>query len=297
MYQGAITALILPFKNGEIDEESYRKLIEWQIEQGIDGLIPCGSTGESATLSHEEHDKAIHICIDQVKKRVPIIAGCGSNNTKEAIHLTEFAKVAGADAAMLISPYYNKPTQEGIFRHYKAVNDAVSIPLYAYNVPSRTGSNICPKTMVRMYQELPHMVGVKEASGNLVQVSNIIEYAQAIEKQKPINVFIGDDHTVLASLAVGAHGTISVVSNIMPKETAQMCAAWRRGDVEEAKRLHFILEPLSRAMFIETNPVPVKTALAMMGIIQSSELRLPLCELVKENEENLRKALQDAKLI
>lgn len=297
MYTGAITALILPFYKGEIDEESYRSLIEWQIEQGINGLVPCGSTGESATLTHQEHEKAIHICIDQVKKRVPIIAGCGSNNTKEAIRLTQFAKEAGADAAMLISPYYNKPSQEGIFRHYKAVNDAVSIPLYAYNVPGRTGSNISAKTMARMFKELPHMAGVKEASANLVQVSNIIENTKDCNKETACNVLIGDDHTVLPSLALGAHGTISVVSNIMPKETAQMCRAWEKGNIEEAKRLHYLLEPLSRVMFIETNPVPVKTALAMMGIIKSAELRLPLCEMAKENADALYKALQEAKLV
>lgn len=175
MLKGAISALVLPFKNGHIDEEAYREFIEWQIEQGIDGLVPCGTTGESATLSHEEHEKAIRICIEQAKKRVPVIAGCGSNNTAEAVRLTQFAKSAGADAALLISPYYNKPTQEGIFLHYQAVSREVSFPFLVYNVPGRTGSNVTAETMARMYHQIPDMIGVKEATGNLVQISNMLE--------------------------------------------------------------------------------------------------------------------------
>lgn len=291
MYKGAMSALVLPFKNGNIDEEAYRELIEWQIAEGIQGLVPCGTTGESATLTHAEHKQAINICIDQVKKRVPVIAGCGSNNTLDAIRFTEFAKKAGADAALLITPYYNKPTQEGLFRHYKAINDAVSLPLVVYNVPSRTGCNVCPSTMGRMYKELPDIIGIKEATGNLVQVSNMIE-----QTDDKFIILIGDDHTVLASLALGAVGTISVASNIMPKEVSSLCSAWLNGNFAEAKRLHYLLEPLNRVMFIETNPIPAKTALHLMGKM-SLEMRLPLCELSKESEEKLRSVMKDLNLI
>jgi len=291
MYKGAMSALVLPFKNGSIDEEAYREFIEWQIEEGIHGLIPCGTTGESATLTHAEHEKAILICIDQVKKRVPVIAGCGSNNTLDAVHLTEFAKSAGADAALLISPYYNKPTQEGIFRHYKAVNDAASLPIFVYNVPSRTGSNVCASTMARMYKELPHVIGIKEASGNLGQVSNLIE-----ETDDKFIVLIGDDNTVLPSLALGAVGTISVTSNVMPKAVSSLCNAWLEGNLKEAKRLHYLLEPLNRAMFIETNPIPAKTALHLMGKM-SLEMRLPLCELSEASEKELRRVMKSLNLL
>ena len=291
MYKGAMSALVLPFKNGSIDEEAYRELIEWQIEEGIQGLVPCGTTGESATLTLAEHEKAIHICIDQVKKRIPVIAGCGSNNTLEAARLTEFAKSAGADAAMLISPYYNKPTQEGIFRHYEAINKAVSLPIFVYNVPGRTGCNVCASTMARMYKELPDVIGVKEATGNLVQVSNMLE-----QTDDKFILFIGDDNTVLPSLALGAAGTISVTSNVMPKEVTALCNAWFSGNLEEAKRLHFLLEPLNRAMFIETNPIPVKTALHLMGKM-TLEMRLPLCELGDASEKELRIAMTGLQLL
>lgn len=291
MYKGAMSALVLPFRNGKIDEEAYREFIEWQIQEGIQGLVPCGTTGESATLTYAEHEQAINICIDQVKKRVPVIAGCGSNNTLDAIAFTEFAKKAGADAAMLITPYYNKPTQEGLFRHYKAINDAVSLSLFVYNVPSRTGCNVCPSTMARMYKELPNIIGIKEATGNLAQVSNLIELTD-----DKFVVLIGDDHTVLSSLALGAMGTISVTSNVMPKAVSSLCNAWFDGNVEEARRLHYLIGPLNRAMFIETNPIPVKTALYLMGKMDI-EMRLPLCELSKESEEQLSAVMRSLNLI
>ncbi len=291
MFKGAITALVLPFKNGKIDEDAYRNLIEWQIEQGINGLVPCGTTGESATLSHAEHEKAIEICIDQTKKRVPVLAGCGSNNTLEAIRLTQFAKDAGADAALLISPYYNKPTQEGIFRHYQKINDEVELPMIVYNVPGRTGSNVMPSTMARMYKELKNIVGIKEATSNLVQVSNFRE-----QTDENFSLLIGDDNTLLASLAVGAVGTISVTSNVAPKAVSDLCAAWERQDIKEAQRLHFLLEPLSRAMFMETNPIPVKTALGLMGKMEI-EFRLPLCEMEDSNFEKLKNVLKELKVI
>ncbi|MDE5682221.1 MAG: 4-hydroxy-tetrahydrodipicolinate synthase [Mailhella sp.] len=291
MLKGAISALVLPFKNGHIDEEAYREFIEWQIEQGIDGLVPCGTTGESATLSHEEHEKAIRICIEQTKKRVPVIAGCGSNNTAEAVCLTQFAKSAGADAALLISPYYNKPTQEGIFLHYQAVSKEVPFPFLVYNVPGRTGSNVTAETMARMYHQIPDMIGVKEATGNLVQISNMLE-----KTDESFILLSGDDSTVLATLALGGKGAISVTSNVMPKKVHELCEAWARGNANEAKRLHYYLEPLNRAMFVETNPIPVKTALFLMGKM-SAEFRLPLCDMQEATLAVLKKTMQDMKLI
>ncbi len=285
MFHGALTALVTPFKNGSIDEEAYRAHIEWQIEQGIDGLVPCGTTGESATMTHAEHESAIRICIDQVKKRVPVIAGAGSNNTKEAISLTRFAKNAGADAALLISPYYNKPTQEGIFQHFKAVNDEVALPIFLYNVPGRTGSNVLPATQARIARELPHVIGCKEATANLVQISNILE-------QCPDEYILlsGDDFTVLPTYAVGGKGVISVTANVLPAMMSALTAACERGDYAEARRLHYRLEPMNRAMFTESNPIPCKTALALMGRM-TDEMRLPLCAPSEKTMDLLRTLL------
>ncbi len=294
MFRGAITALVTPFKacaNGLcIDEEAYRAHIEWQIEQGVHGLLPCGTTGESATLTHEEHEQVIKICIEQAHGRVPVLAGSGSNNTAEAIRLTAFAKKAGADAALLISPYYNKPTQEGIFQHYKAVNNAVSLPLFVYNVPGRTSSNILPETMARMYNELPDIVGVKEATGNLVQISNILEQCD-----KDFILLSGDDFTVLPTLALGGKGVISVSSNIWPSAMANLCDAWESGNLTEARRLHYALEPLNRSMFLESNPIPAKTALHLMGRMDSA-MRLPLCAMEVKAKEKLHSILKELHL-
>ena len=285
MLRGAFTALVTPFKNGGIDEEAYREFIEWQITEGINGVVPCGTTGESATLSHEEHECVIRICIEQVKGRVPVIAGAGSNNTKEAIGLAAFAKKAGADAILLITPYYNKPTQEGLFAHFKAINDAVPIPTVVYNVPSRTGVSIAPPTMARLYKELEHVIGVKEATANLCQVSDILELCD-----KDFILLSGDDFTVLPTLAVGGQGVISVASNIAPKAYADLCSAFFEGDWAKARELHYHLAPLCRACFLETNPAPVKTALGMLKKM-SPELRLPMVALKQENEAELRKIL------
>lgn len=285
MFRGAITALVTPFKNGAIDEEAYRALIEWQIEQGIDGLLPCGTTGESATMSHEEHEEAVRICIEQVKGRVPVMAGAGSNNTAEAIRLTAFAKQAGADAALLISPYYNKPTQEGLFRHFKAINDAVALPLFVYNVPGRTGSNVLPATVARMFRELPHVVGIKEATGNLAQISEVAELCG-----DEFILLSGDDFTALPTFSVGGKGVISVTSNVLPAKVAAMCAAWERGDTAEARRLHIELMPVNRAMFLESNPIPVKTALHLMGRM-GGEFRLPLCPMGEQNLARLKEVM------
>lgn len=290
-FAGAYTAIVTPFRNGSVDEEAYRQLIEWQIEQGIDGLVPCGTTGESATLSHDEHEKVISICIDQVKKRVPVLAGAGSNNTAEAIRLLKFAKKAGADAGLMISPYYNKPTQEGIFQHYKAIAAECDLPQIVYNVPGRTGMNIQAATMVRMYKEIPSVVGCKEASADLCQISDILNGCD-----DKFSLLSGDDFTVLPTLAIGGKGVISVVSNFMPKEMHELCKAWFDGNIKEAKRLHYLLLPLSHVCFVESNPIPVKRALSLMGKIQN-EIRLPLWQLAPANEDKLKAAMKKAGLI
>lgn len=290
-YVGAYTALVTPFRNGKVDEETYRAFVEWQIGEGIDGLVPCGTTGESATLSHQEHEEVIRICIDQAKKRVPVIAGAGSNNTAEAIRLTKFAKEAGADAALHITPYYNKPTQQGLFEHFKAIGEAVDLPILAYNVPGRTSVSISPATMARMFKEIPNVVGIKEATGNMAHVSDVIEFAG-----EGLDVLSGDDFTVLPLLALGGTGVISVVSNLLPAKMAAMCAAWRAGDVAKARGLHYEMMPISRACFVETNPIPVKTALAKMGKM-GMEMRLPLVPMQPENEKLLDKALRELSLL
>ncbi len=290
-FAGAFTALVTPFSQGAVDEERYRAFIEWQIEEGIDGLVPCGTTGESATLSHEEHEKVIEICIDQAKGRVPVLAGAGSNNTEEAIRLTRFAKEAGADGALLITPYYNKPTQEGLYQHYKAIADAVNFPLVLYNVPGRTGCNLLPATVGRLAKDFSHIVGIKEATGNITQVSDVLE-----ECPKGFSVLSGDDFTVLPLLALGGSGVISVTSNIAPAKMSQLCKAYAQGELEKAKQIHFELMPLNRAMFVETNPSPVKTALAMMGKMDES-FRLPMVNMTEGNKEYLRAVMSKAQLI
>ncbi|GFM35392.1 4-hydroxy-tetrahydrodipicolinate synthase [Desulfovibrio psychrotolerans] len=290
-FRGAFTALVTPFRNGAVDEERYRELVEWQIENGINGLVPCGTTGESATLSHEEHREVIRICVEQANKRVPVLAGAGSNNTKEAIDLTRFAKEAGADGALLITPYYNKPTQEGLYQHFKAIAEEVSLPFILYNVPGRTGTNMLPCTLARLKKDVPQVKGVKEATGNLAQVSDILEQCGP-----DFQVVSGDDFTVLPLLSLGGCGVISVVSNIIPDRMAGLCKAFAEGNLDEARRLHFDMQGLCRAMFIETNPIPVKTSLSMMGKI-SLELRLPMVPLAESSEKALQACLKSKGII
>ncbi len=290
-FQGAFTALVTPFRNGEVDEERYRALVEWQIEQGINGLVPCGTTGESATLTHQEHKDVIRICVEQVKGRVPVLAGAGSNNTREAVELTRYAKQAGADGALLITPYYNKPTQEGLYQHFKAIAAEVPMPFIVYNVPSRTGINLCPETLARMKRDIPEVIGVKEATGNLIQVSEIIEYCGP-----DFQVLSGDDFTVLPLLAVGGCGVISVSSNVVPAKMSEMCRAFFEGDLATARRVHYEIASINRAMFLETNPIPVKTALSMMGRIEL-ELRLPMVPLQPANQSRLRDILSAAGIV
>jgi len=290
-FKGAFTALVTPFSNGQIDEEAYRQLIEWQLESGINGVVPCGTTGESATMSHEEHKKVISICVDQVKGRVPVLAGAGSNNTAEAVELTRYAKEAGADGALLITPYYNKPTQEGLYQHFKRIADEVSMPFILYNVPGRTSVNLLPPTVARLNKDIADVVGIKEATGDLNQVAQVIEFCGP-----DFQVLSGDDFTVLPLLAVGGCGVISVVSNILPDKMSGMCKAWFEGDLPKARELHYHLAPFSRMMFLETNPIPVKTSLALMGRIKL-DLRLPLVPLGQANADKLRSFLGEKGLI
>lgn len=290
-FTGAFTALVTPFKNGKVDEEAYRAHIEWQIEQGIDGVVPCGTTGESATLSHSEHAQVIKICVDQVKGRVPVLAGAGSNNTTEAIELTRYAKEAKADGALLITPYYNKPTQAGLIAHFAAIASEVPMPFIVYNVPGRTSVNLLPQTVAALRKQVPEVIGIKEATGNLCQVSEVIEYCG-----RDFIILSGDDFTVLPTLAIGGHGVISVVSNVAPALMRKLCKAWRKGDIDKAQRLHYKLSPLNRAMFIETNPIPAKTALGLMGRI-SPELRLPLIAMGEESKAKLADILKKSGIL
>jgi len=290
MFKGAIVAIVTPFKNGRIDEEALRKLIEFQIEGGTSGIVPCGTTGESATLSHEEHDRVIEITIDAAKKRVPVIAGTGSNSTAEALRLTKHAYEAGADGALIVCPYYNKPTQEGLYQHYKAITEAVPIPIIVYNIPGRTGINLNPDILARL-AEIPNIVGVKEAAGSIKQMSDIIGLCDP-----GFDVLSGDDAFTLPLLALGGKGVVSVISNIAPADMANMVKAFEAGDLAKARQLHYKMIPLIDCLFIETNPVPVKAALSMMGLIEY-EMRLPLCKLTQNSYDKLKKAMTDYGLL
>src|SRR5260370_31171741 len=250
MFSGAFSALITPFRDGAVDERALRELVEWQIQSGIDGLVPCGSTGESATLSHAEHEQVIKLVVDQAHRRVPVIAGTGSNSTAEAIRLTAFAREIRADGALLISPYYNKPTQDGIYRHYKAIASSVDLPLIVYNIPGRTGSNIAPETFARMC-EIRQVVGVKEASGSMDQCSDILKFCG-----DRLTMMAGDDSLTLPLMAMGAKGVISVITNAMPREMHELAASALAGNFARARELHFSMLPLMRALFVETNPIP-----------------------------------------
>ena len=290
MFKGSIVAIVTPFKKGRVDERALGDLIEWHIDQGTNAIVPCGTTGESATLDYKEHYRVIDFTVKAVNKRVPVIAGTGANATDETIEITKHAKKSGANAALLVTPYYNKPTQEGLYRHYKAVAEAVDIPIVLYNVPGRTAVNMLPPTVARL-AEIKNIVAIKEATGDMKQVSEVIRLCG-----DRITVISGDDFTTLPLLALGGKGVISVTANVAPKDVSQMCSLWMKGQHDKARAIHYKLEPLNAAMFIETNPIPAKTALAMMGRIQE-EFKLPLCEMSPENREKLRKVLVDLKLI
>jgi 4-hydroxy-tetrahydrodipicolinate synthase len=287
MFEGIMTALVTPFRDGEVDEAALEELVERQIEAGIDGLVPCGSTGESATLSHAEHNRVMERVVSAAAGRVPVVAGTGSNNTREAIELTRHAKEAGADGALLLSPYYNKPTQEGIVAHYEAIAEATRFPLMLYNIPGRTASNIAPQTIARL-AEHPHIVGVKEACGDLDQIAHVIALCP-----DDFAVVSGDDALLLPMLAIGGKGGISTSSNVVPREICELQRAWQAGEPERARELHYRLLPLFDILFCETNPIPVKAALALTGAI-GEEIRLPLTPISQPNRERLQAALKEA---
>ncbi len=290
MFEGMLTALVTPFRDGEIDEAALRALVERQIEAGIDGLVPCGSTGESATLSHAEHRRVVEIVVNATHGRVPVVAGAGSNNTREAIELTLYAKEAGADGALLISPYYNKPTQEGLFLHYAEIARRTAFPLVLYNVPGRTASNMLPATVARL-ADLEQVVGIKEACGNLAQISEVIDRCP-----DSFCVLSGDDALTLPILAIGGEGVISTTANVAPAEMVSLVRSFRAGDVDTARRCHLRLLPLFDALFAETNPIPVKAALQLTGAI-GPEIRLPLTPLTEPNRERLQVVLKELGLI
>lgn len=290
MIKGVITALVTPLRNDRIDEEALRRLVDEQIGAGIDGLVPVGTTGESPTLTNEEHIRVVQIVVEAAKKRVPVIAGTGANCTREAIDLTLAAKAVGADATLQVAPYYNKPTQDGLYRHFKAVADATGLPMVLYNVPGRTGCDLLPDTIARLC-EVPQIVAVKEATGNIQRASQIISRVG-----DRLSMLSGDDATVLPFYAVGGHGCISVVSNVAPADMAAMYDAFVAGNLARARELHYKVFPLSEGLFIEANPIPVKTALAMMGRI-ADEIRPPLYPMTGANRDKIQKILVDLKLV
>jgi 4-hydroxy-tetrahydrodipicolinate synthase len=285
MFKGSMVAIVTPFKNGKIDETAMGDLIEFHIKNGTDVIVPCGTTGESATLSHEEHHRVVEFTVKAVNKRVPVVAGAGSNSTSETIDLANHAKQAGADGVLLITPYYNKPTQEGLYQHFRKVAESVEIPIVLYNVPGRTSVNMLPSTVARL-RSVPSIVGIKEATGDLKQISELIRLCG-----RDFDVISGDDFTTLPMLAIGGVGAISVTANIVPGDAAAMFDAFFAGKYEQALNFHFKMEPLHSLMFVETNPIPVKTALAIMGKI-GEEFRLPLCPMADANKEKLKSGLK-----
>ena len=286
MFEGVYVAIPTPFREGEVDKEALKEHVEFLIEKGVDGIVPCGTTGESATLSYQEHEEVIALTIEQAKGRVKVIAGTGSNSTKEAIELTRFAYQAGADGALLITPYYNKPNQEGLYLHFKAIAEAVPIPIVLYNVPGRTGVNMLPETVARL-AEIENVVAIKEATGSTNVATEIVNLCG-----DKIELLSGDDLTYFPLLTVGAKGVISVTANVVPDKVVEMTKAFFDGNCKRASELHRELYPLSKVLFIDTNPIPVKTALSFMGRMEK-EFRLPLCPTTKEKEEKIREVLKE----
>jgi 4-hydroxy-tetrahydrodipicolinate synthase len=291
MFKGSIVALVTPFTDHGVDEWKLAELVEYQIKNGTKGIVPCGTTGESPTLTHEEHDKVIEIAVDAARKRVPVIAGTGSNSTSEAIRLTRHAEESGADAALVVTPYYNKPTQKGLYLHFKAVADSVKIPIILYNIEGRCSRNIETPTVKALAKDCKNIVGVKEASGNLDQAKAVKEACG-----KKFDLLSGDDALTIPMMKLGGTGVISVLANIMPKEVSDVVNLMLKGKVKEAEAKQEKLLPIIKAMFLETNPAPVKTACGLMGLC-SPKLRLPMCELEPENLKKLKKVLADYDLI
>ena len=289
MFQGSITALITPFRNGAVDATAYQSFVDWQVKQGTKALVPCGTTGESPTLSHEEHMRVVELCIEAAARRVPVIAGTGSNSTAEAIQLTRHAKQAGADAALVVTPYYNKPTQEGLYQHFRAVHDAAELPIVIYNIPGRCVIDMSVDTMARL-AKLPRIVGVKDATADLAR-----PLATRLAIGPKFCQLSGEDATALPFLAQGGHGCISVTSNIAPKLCAEMHEAWARGDLKTAMAVNERLMPLHQALFCETSPGPVKFAASLLGHC-TAETRLPLAEIAEASKERVKRALGQVRL-
>ena len=290
-FQGSLVALVTPFRNDAIDEAKLRELVEFHVKNGTDGIIPCGTTGESPTLSHDEHRRVVDVVIEAAGGRVSVVAGTGSNSTREAIGLTKHAAAAGATGALVVNPYYNKPTQEGLYRHFRAVAESSDLPIIVYNIQGRTAVNVETDTMARLVRDCPNIVGVKEASGSLDQMTQVI-----LACGPDFSVLSGDDNVTLPLMSVGGRGVVSVIANIVPRDVADMTHAALDGDWKRARDLHLKLFPLSRAAFLETNPIPIKEAMAMAGMIEP-ELRLPMCRMSDANREKLRGVLRQFGLV
>ena len=291
MIHGSIVAIVTPFKDGKIDEKSLQDLIEFQIENGTHGIVPCGTTGESPTLSHEEHEYVVELTVKAVRKRVPVVAGTGSNSTEEAIRLTKFAEKVGADAVLLVVPYYNKPTQEGLYLHFKHIASQVKIPIILYNIPGRSGVNMNPETIARLAKDCRNIIGIKEASGSLQQATKIL-YLCGMD----FILLSGEDALNFPLLAIGGRGFITVTANVAPRDVAELYNSYTRGEFNQARELHYKLFPLNEALFLETNPIPVKVALSVMGKLRD-EFRLPLCSMSPGNLQKLKTALKEYGLI
>ena len=290
-FQGSLVAMVTPFRSGKIDETKVRDLVEFHVAGGTDAIIPCGTTGESPTLSHDEHHRMIDLVVAAAGKRIPVIAGTGSNSTEEAISLTRHAERAGAAGALVVNPYYNKPTQEGLYQHFRAVAESTALPILVYNIQSRTAVNVETATLGRLVRDCHNIVGVKEASGSLDQMSQVI-----LECGADFAVLSGDDNITLPLLAIGGCGVVSVIANILPRDTSDMVHAALDGDWKRARDLHYRLFPLARAAFLETNPIPIKEAMAMAGMIEP-EFRLPMCRMSDANRETLRGILRQYSLV
>jgi len=291
MFYGSNVAIVTPLKNGSVDEQSLVDLIEFQIENGTHGIVPCGTTGESPTLNHEEHKQVIKLTVDTVNGRIPVIAGTGSNCTEEAISLTQYAKEVGADGSLQVVPYYNKPTQEGLYRHFKEIASTVDIPIVLYNIPGRSVVNLTVETISRLANDCKNIVGIKEASGSLNYTSKILQSCGL-----DFILLSGEDSLNLPLLSIGAKGFITVTANILPSDVAELYNSFSSGDFEKALQMHYKLQPLNELLFIETNPIPIKSALSMMGKINPG-FRLPLCEMSPQNYEKLKMGMQSIGLI
>jgi 4-hydroxy-tetrahydrodipicolinate synthase len=283
MFHGAITALVTPFRNGRLDAARLRRQVEFQIVQGINGPVPCGTTGESPTLSHDEHNKVVDLVVAAARGRVPVIAGTGSNSTAEALMMTRHARKVGADASLQVVPYYNKPTQEGLYRHFMTIAEQVDLPLVLYNIPGRCGVTLSARTIARLASH-PNIVALKEATGSMDMVSEVASLCG-------ITILSGDDSLTLPMMSIGARGVISVLTNIIPARVAELCALANAGEFEQARQIHYELFGLFKGMFVETNPIPIKQAMRLIGT-DSGELRLPLCDMAPENESALQSLLR-----